>query len=121
MDLLHINIFYQHVANYLLNLILHLFFQIQNCYYEHFVWMFWNIWSLLIMLFYFVSIVIKINHLNLLSISLSHILKASAPYVYVVILSKVCNILSPSLLSAILLVSSAHTQCAHFLALFCCF
>ena len=66
--------------------------------------------------FIFISIIIKINHLYLLSISLSHILKA---YGHVVILSKVRNILSSLLLSAILSISAGYTQCAS-LANLCC-
>ena len=69
--------------------------------------------------FIFISIIIKINHLYLLSISLSHTLKAFVPYGHVVILSKVRNILSSLLLSAILSISAGYTQCAS-LANLCC-
>ena len=70
--------------------------------------------------FIFIDIIIKINCLHLLSISLSHTLKAFVPYGYVVILSKVCNLLSSLQLSAILLISSVYTQCAPLLSLCCC-
>ena len=63
-------------------------------------------------MFIFISIIIKINHLYLHSISLSHTLNRFGPYGYVVILSKVCNLLSLLLLSAILLISSEYMQCA---------
>ena len=46
---------------------------------------------------------------------LSHTLKAYVPYRYVVILPKVCNLLSSLLLSAILLTFSLYTQCASHL------
>ena len=59
-----------------------------------------------------ICIIIKINHLYLLNISLSHALEASVPYGYVAILSKVRNVLRSLLLSAILLISSVCTQCA---------
>ena len=59
--------------------------------------------------FIFICIIIKINHLYLLSISLSHTLKAFAPYGYVIILPKACEHLSSVLLSPILLISSVYT------------
>ena len=62
--------------------------------------------------FIFINIIIKINHLYLFSISLLHNLKA--PHGYGLILSKVCNLLSLLILSAILLTSSVYTQCASF-------
>ena len=68
--------------------------------------------------FIFISIIIKINHLYLLSISLSH---TFVPYGYVVILSKVVNLLSSFLLSAILLTSSVCKQCPSLLNLCCDF
>ena len=71
--------------------------------------------------FIFISLIIKINHLYLLSISVSHTLKAFGPYEYVVILSKVCNLLSSLLHSAILSISAVYTQCASLLNLFCDF
>ena len=71
--------------------------------------------------FIFISIIIKINHLYLLSISLSHALNGFGPYGYVVILSKVCNLLSVLLLSAILLISSEYMQCASLVNLCCDF
>ena len=43
------------------------------------------------------------------NISRSHTLNALVPYVYVVILSNVCNLLSSLLLNAILLTSSVYT------------
>ena len=58
--------------------------------------------------FIFICIVIKVNHLHLINISLSHTLKAF-PCGCVVILSKICNLLSSLLLSAILLISSLYT------------
>ena len=60
--------------------------------------------------FLFICITIKINHLYLLSISLSHTLKAFVRYGYVVILSKVYSFLSSLLLSAMLLISSVYLQ-----------
>ena len=71
--------------------------------------------------FIFTLTIIKVNHLYLLSISLSHILKVFVPYRYVVILSKVCNLLSSLLLSAISLISSGYTQCVSLLNLYCDF
>ena len=53
--------------------------------------------------------------------SLSHTLKAFVPYGCVVILSKVCNLLSSLLLSAILLISSVYTQCVSLLNIYCVF
>ena len=68
--------------------------------------------------FIFICIIIKINHLHLLSFSLSHTLKVFVPYGYVVNLSKVCNLLSSLMLTAILLICSAFTLCASLLNLF---
>ena len=65
--------------------------------------------------FIFISIIIKINHLYLLSISLLHILKVFVPCGHVVILSKPCNLLSLLLLGAILFTSSVYTQSAPLL------
>ena len=65
--------------------------------------------------FIFICIILKINHLYLLSISLSHTLKAFVPYGYVVILSNVCNLLSSLLLSAILLTCSVYILCTSLL------
>ena len=67
--------------------------------------------------FIFISIIIKINHLYLLSISLLHILKAFVRYGYVPVLSNVCSLSSSLLLSAILLISLVYTQCALLLNL----
>ena len=53
--------------------------------------------------------------------SLLHNLKAFAPYGYGLILSKVCNLLSSLILSAILLTSSVYTQCASLSNLSCTF
>ena len=61
--------------------------------------------------FTFICLIIKIDHLYLLSISLSQTLNASVPYEHVVILSKVCNLLSSLLLNAILLIPSVYTLC----------
>ena len=97
MVLLHTNIFYQYLVNYLSNSIMHLFFLIQN---------------LLLLIF-------CMN--DLLSISLSHTLKALVPYRYVVNLSKVCNLLSWLLLSAIVLIFSVYTSCASLWNLCCGF
>ena len=63
------------------------------------------------------SIITKINRLYLLSVSLLHTLEAFVSYGYVIILSKVCNLLSSLLLSAFLLTSSVYTQCASLLNL----
>ena len=71
--------------------------------------------------FIFISIIIKINHLYLLNISLLHTLKAFVPYGYVLILSKVCNLLSSLLLSTILLTSSVYSQYPSLLNLCCDF
>ena len=65
--------------------------------------------------FIFISKTIKIKHLYFINISLLHTLKAFVPYGYVLILSKVCNLLSSLLLNAILLTSSVYTQCASLL------
>ena len=70
--------------------------------------------------FVFMSIIIKINHLYLLSISLSHTLKVFVPYGYVVILS-FYNLLSSLLLSAILLTSLVYTLCVSLLNVCCDF
>ena len=63
--------------------------------------------------FIFINVVIKIDHLYiaklLLSISLSHTLKAFVLYGYVVTLSNVFNLLSSLLFSAILLTPSVYT------------
>ena len=74
--------------------------------------------------FTLISVIIKIKinyHLYLLSISILHTLKAFVPYGYVLILSKVCNLLSSLLLRAILLTPSVYTQCASLLNLCCDF
>ena len=71
--------------------------------------------------FIFISIIIKINHLYLLSSSILHTFTIIAPCGYDVILSKVCNLLSSLLLSAILLISSVYTLCASLLSLCCDF
>ena len=83
--------------------------------------MIWNILALLkhTCSFIFVSTIIKVNHLYLLSISFSHTLKAFVPYGHVVILSKVGNLLSSLLLSAILLICSVYTLYASLLNLRC--
>ena len=70
--------------------------------------------------FVFMSIIIKINHLYLLSISLSYTLRAFVPYKYVVIPS-FCNLLSSLLFSAILLTYSVYTLCASLLNRCCDF
>ena len=93
--LLHSNIFYQYLVDYLLNLLMHLFFLIQNlllliiCVDDLEYMLLW-----IMFYFVFISIIIKINHLYLLSISFSHNVKAFVPYGYVIILSKVYNLLS---------------------------
>ena len=69
--------------------------------------------------FVFICITIKINYLYLLSLSLSYTLKAFNPYRYVVILSKVCNLLSSLLLSAILFICSVYKLCDSLLNLCC--
>ena len=69
--------------------------------------------------FIFTFVIIKFNYLHLLRISLSHTLKAFALYVYVVILSKVCNLLSSLLLSAILFICSVYKLCDSLLNLCC--
>ena len=63
--------------------------------------------------FVFIGIIIKINNLYLLSISRLHTgIEAFVTYGYVLILSKVCNLLSLLILSTILLTSFVYTQCA---------
>ena len=69
--------------------------------------------------FIFTCIIIKNNHLYLISISLSHNLKEFVPYGYVVILSKVYNLWSSLMLSSILLICSVYTLCASLLNIFC--
>ena len=97
---------------------MHLFFQIQNLLLLVFCMDDLEyIATLNNVLFIFNSTIIQINHLYLLSISLSHTLKAFVPYGFVVILSEVCNFLSSLPLSAILLTSSVYTQCASLLNL----
>ena len=71
--------------------------------------------------FVFTCMIIKINHLYLLSISLSHTLKAFVPYEYVAILKNICNLLSSSLHSSILLISSLYAQCVSLLNVCCDF
>ena len=109
MDLLHRNIFDQCLVGFLLKLIIHLFFQILSllllifCMNDlEYMASFYHV------LFYF-NVVIKIDHLYLLSISLSHILKAFVPYGHVATLSNVCNLLSSLLFSAVLITSSVYT------------
>ena len=86
-----------------------------------------SIWPVFIMSsFIFINVVIETNHLSvatsvLLSISLSHTLKAFIPYGYVVTLSNVCNLLSSLLLGAILLTSSVYTSWRSLLNLNCGF
>ena len=88
-----------YLADYFLNLTMHLFLLILNLQLlifctvdlEYMV-------TLIYALFYFFGIIIKINHLYLVSISLSHTLKTFFPYGYVVILSNVCNLLLKSLI-----------------------
>ena len=63
--------------------------------------------------FIFIGMIIKISHL--LSISLSHNLKAFVPHGYVLILSDVCNLFSSLLLSAILFTGLVYKLCASLL------
>ena len=63
----------------------------------------------------------KINNIYLISISLLHTLNAFVPYGYVVISSKVCNLLSSLLLSAILLICSVYALCFLLLNVCCDF
>ena len=65
----------------------------------------------------FICVIIIINQLYLLNSSVYIYLMALTPYEYGVILSKVCNLLSSLLLSAILLISSVYTLCASLLNL----
>ena len=97
-----------------LNLITHLFFQnllLISCR------MIWNVWPLWIM-FCFISIciVLRINHWYLLFNSVLHTFPKLVPWGNV-ILSKVCNLLSSLLPSAILLISPVYTLCASLLNL----
>ena len=120
MDLLHINIFYQDLTGCLLDWIMHLFFQIQNL--QLLVFCMDDV-KYMATLNYFLPflhcIIIKINHLYLLSISLSHTRKTFVPFRYFVILWEVCKILSSWLIRATLLISSVYTQCASLLNLCC--
>ena len=117
MNLLHISIFYQYLVDYLSTLIMYLFFPgleppiISILYRWPGIYVHFN----LMLSFIFIQIIIKID--QLLSISLSHTLKAFAPYRYVAILSIFCNFLSSLLLSAILLIYSVYTLCASILKL----
>ena len=63
-------------------------------------------------LFNFINIIIKINHLYLRSISVLDTFPTLEPQGYDVILSTVCNLLSSLQLSAILLISSVYTLSA---------
>ena len=119
MDLLRINIFYQCLVDFLLNLIINLFFQILNLqllifymddleYMANFI-----MFGFIFIKCNSINITIKVDHfifqkINLfaISFSLSHTLKVFVPYGYVLILSDVCNLLSSLLLSASLLISS---------------
>ena len=71
--------------------------------------------------FIFIDVIVKINHLYLLSSSVLHTFQTLVPYGYDVISSKICNLLSSLLLSAILLVSSVYKLCASLLKLCCDF
>ena len=66
--------------------------------------------------FIFICIIIKINHLYLLSISVLHTFPTFG-YGYDAVLSKICNLLSSLLLSPILLISSVYTLCNSLLNL----
>ena len=69
------------------------------------------------LLFIFISIIIKINHFifNNSRNSVLHTFASLVPCGYNVFLSKVCNLLLSLLLSAILLISSEYTLCTSFL------
>ena len=108
-----IQIYYQYLADYLLNLIMHLFFQVQNLLFLIFCMDDMEYMTTLnSALFYFHLN----NHLYLTRISLSHV-----PYGHAVIMPKVCNLLSSLLLSVILLISSVYSLCASLLNLCCGF
>ena len=123
MDLLHINTFYQYIADYLLNLIMHLFFQIQILQLLIFCIddLEYMTTSNQMLCLVFISIITKVNHLYLLGISLLFTLRAFVPYAYVLLLSNFCNLLSSLLLSAIWLNYSVYTQCGSLLNLCCKF
>ena len=125
MDPLHINIFHQYLADYSLNLTMHLFSLIQ---------------SLLLLIFciddleymaafdYVLTYFHLHNRQNWSFIFTYQLCFASLPTFptlipkgYDVILSKVCNILSSLLLSAVLLISSVCTLCTPFSNLCCDF
>ena len=73
--------------------------------------------------FIFISTIIRVNHFifRCFGSSVLYTFPTLSPYGYDVILSKVFNLLSALLLSAILLISSVYTLCASFLNLFCDF
>ena len=72
--------------------------------------------------FIFIGIVIKINHLYLLSSSDLHTFPTLAPYGYDVLLSKVCSLLLSLLVSAISVnFFNIYILCASLLNLFCGF
>ena len=116
MDFLYANIFNQCLANCLSNLIMHLYFLVQNPLLKYSLWMIWNIWPFWIMFcFIFICIIIKVNHFifKCFSSSVLHTFPALD-----IILSKVCNLLSSLLFSAILLIISLYTLCASLLNFF---
>ena len=128
MDLLHTKLFYQCLVDFLLNLIINLFFQILSLqllifymddleYIANFnyLWFYFyqhNHQSLL-----FIFIIVALFHCNFsriksftISISLSHTLKKFVSYGYVSIPPNVCVLLSSLLLNAILFTSCLYTS-----------
>ena len=110
-----LNINYQYLTDCLLKSIMCSFFLFQYLlllifYMDGLVYMFCCI---------FICIILKINHLYLLSTSVLHTFPRLAPYRYDVILSKLCNLLSSLLLSVSFLISSIYTLCAWLLNICC--
>ena len=124
MNLLHINKSFQYLTDCLLNLIMNLLFLIQNvqllisCMDD-----LQYIATLDMFCFIFISIIVKINHF--LKYFLTILLRILSQFLYsygnVVILSKVCNLLSSLLLSALLLISSVYILRASLSNLCCDF
>ena len=72
-------------------------------------------------LFRFICVINKINHFifRYYSSSVLHTFPTFLPYGYDTILSKVCNLLSLLLLSAVLLISLVYASCNSLLNLCC--
>ena len=110
MDLLLINILYQYLIDYLLNLITALFFLFHNLRILYGSSRIYGHFGLCSVLFSFVTLS-KINHFifRYCSNSFLYTFPGFTPYGYDMISSKVCNLLLSLLLSTILLTSSINT------------